>query len=62
MLRLMRDNFERGLYEGEEYQYWQKVNSLKEKLDLLTRIPESAIERAVLTLLNMHHSYEWATR
>ena len=22
MLRLMRENFERGLYEGEEYQYW----------------------------------------
>lgn len=42
MLRLMRDNYERGLYEGEEYQYWQKVNSLKEKLELLTRIPESA--------------------
>ena len=27
MLRLMRENFERGLYEGEEYQYWQKVNA-----------------------------------
>jgi len=62
MLRLMRDNYERGLYEGEEYQYWQKVNSLKEKLDLLTRIPESAIERAALTLLNLHDSWEWATR
>jgi hypothetical protein len=49
-------------YEGEEYQYWQKVNSLKEKLDLLTRIPESAIERAALTLLNLHDSWEWATR
>ena len=62
MLRLMRDNYERGLYEGEEYQYWQKVNSLKEKLDLLIRIPESAIERAALTLLNLHDSWEWATR
>jgi hypothetical protein len=30
MLRLMRDNFERELYKGEEYQYWQKVSSLKE--------------------------------
>ena len=58
MLRLMRDNYERALYEGEEYQYWQKVNSLKEKLDLLTRIPESAIERAALTLLNLHNSWE----
>jgi site-specific DNA recombinase len=62
MLRLMRDNYERGLYEGEEYKYWQKVNSLKEKLELLTRIPESAIERAALTLLNLHDSWEWATR
>jgi DNA invertase Pin-like site-specific DNA recombinase len=62
MLRLIRDNFERGLYEGEEYQYWQKVNSLKEKLDLLTRIPESVIERAALTLLNLRDSWEWATK
>jgi len=62
VLRLMRDNYERGLYEGEEYQYWQKVNGLKEKLDLLTRVPESAIERAALTLLNLHDSWEWATR
>ena len=61
MLRLMRDNYERGLYEGEEYQYWQKVNGLKEKLDLLTRIPESAIERAAITLLNLRESWEWAT-
>lgn len=62
MLCLMRDNYERGLYEGEEYQYWQKVNGLKEKLELLTRIPESAIEQAALTLLNLHDSWEWATR
>jgi hypothetical protein len=62
MLRLMRDNFERGLYEGEEYQYWQKVNALKEKLELLNRIPEAAIDRAARTLLNLHDSWEWATR
>jgi hypothetical protein len=62
MLRLMRDNYERGMYEGEEYQYWQKVNSLKEKLELLNRIPEVAIERAARTLLNLHDSWEWATR
>jgi hypothetical protein len=62
MLRLMRDNYERGLYEGEEYQYWQKVNALKEKLELLNYIPESAIHRAACTLLNLHDSWEWATR
>ena len=62
MLRLMRDNYERGMYEGEEYQYWQKVNALKEKLELLNRIPEVAIERAARTLLNLHDSWEWATR
>ena len=62
MLRLMRDNYERDMYEGEEYQYWQKVNSLKEKLELLNRIPDTAIERAALTLLNLHDSWEWATR
>jgi hypothetical protein len=62
MLRLMRDNFERGLYDGEEYQYWQKVNALKEKLELLNRIPEAAIDRAARALLNLHDSWEWATR
>ena len=62
MSRLMRDNFERGLYDGEEYQYWQKVNALKEKLELLNRIPEAAIDRAARALLNLHDSWEWATR
>jgi hypothetical protein len=61
MLRLIRENYERGLYEGEEYQYWQKVSSLKEKLDLLNRIPEPAIERAARTLLDLRESWEWAT-
>jgi len=58
MLRLMRDNFERGLYDGEEYQYWQKVNALKEKLELLNRIPEAVIDRAARALLNLHDSWE----
>jgi hypothetical protein len=51
--RLMRENYARGLYEGEEYQYWQKVSALKEKLDLLSRLPEPAIERVVRTLLDL---------
>jgi len=62
MLRLFRENFERGLYAGEEYQYWQKVNALKEKLELLNRIPEAAINRAARTLLDLRESWEWATR
>jgi hypothetical protein len=62
MLRLARENNERDLYEGEESQYWQKVNSLKEKLDLLNRVPESAIDKAARTLLNLRESWEWATK
>jgi hypothetical protein len=58
MLRLMQDNYERGMYEGEEYQYWQKVNALKEKIELLNRIPEAAIDRAASTLLNLYDSWE----
>lgn len=50
MLHLMRDNYERGLYEGEEYQSQQIVNGFREKLELLNRTHESAIERATLTL------------
>jgi len=62
MLRLIRENYERGLYEGEEYQYWEKVNTLKDKLEMLNKTPESTINRAALTLLNLHESWEWATR
>ena len=61
-IRLMRENYERGLYEDEEYIYWQKVNAMKEKLDLLQRVPESAIERAASTLLDLRQSWEWATK
>ena len=59
---LMRENYERGLYEGEEYQYWQKVSTLKEKLDLLSRVSEPTIERAARTLLDLRESWEWATK
>jgi hypothetical protein len=62
MLRLMRDNFERGLYEGEEYQYWQKVSTLKEKLALLDRVPEPAINRAAQTLLDLRTTWESTTQ
>jgi hypothetical protein len=62
VMRLMCDNYERGLYEGEEYIYWQKVNALKEKLDLLNWVTESAIERAARTLLDLRQSWEWATK
>jgi hypothetical protein len=60
--RLMRENYERGLYEGEEYQYRQKVSALKEKLDLLSRLPVPAIERADRTLLDLRESWEWAAK
>jgi hypothetical protein len=35
----MCENFEQRLYVEEGHQYWQKVNGLKEKLELLNRIP-----------------------
>ena len=62
MLRLMRENYERGLYEGEEYQYWQKVSTLKEKLSLLERVPESAVNRAAHTLLDLRKTWESSTK
>jgi hypothetical protein len=62
MLRLMRENFERGLYEGEEYQYWQKVSTMKEKLSLLERVPEPAINRAAQTLLDLRETWENTTQ
>jgi hypothetical protein len=58
--RLIRDNYERGMYK--EYVYWKKVNELKEKLGLLNRVPDKAIDHAARTLLDLHGSWEWATR
>jgi len=31
-------------------------------LEMLNRIPEAAIDRAARTLLNLHDSWEWATK
>jgi hypothetical protein len=62
MLSLMRDNSELGLYEGEEYQYWQKVSGLKEKLALFERIPEPAINWAAQTLLDLRETWENSTK
>jgi hypothetical protein len=56
-LLLMRDSFERRLYEGEEYQYWQKVGGLKEKLALLEKVPEPALNRAARTLFDLRKSW-----
>jgi hypothetical protein len=61
-LCLMRENLERGLYEGEEYQCWQKVNALKEKLALLERTPDPAINRAAQTLLDLRETWENTTQ
>jgi hypothetical protein len=58
MLRLMRENYVFGLDEGEEYQYWRKVNTLEEKLELLNRIPVATIDWAAYTLLDLHESWE----
>jgi hypothetical protein len=62
ILRLMRDNFERGLYEGQEYQYWQKVSGLKEKLAMLERVPKPALNRAARTLLDLRETWENSTK
>jgi hypothetical protein len=62
MLRLMCENFERSLFEGERYQYWQKVNALKEKLALLERIPEAAINRAARILLALREIWDNSTK
>ncbi len=61
-LRLMRENYERGLYEGEEYQNWQKVSTLKEKLALLERVPQPAINQAAQTLLDLCETWENTTQ
>jgi hypothetical protein len=62
MLQLMSENYERGQYESEECQYWQKVSTMKEKLSLLERVPEPAINRAAQTLLDLRETWENATQ
>lgn len=62
LLRLMREDFERGLYEGEEYQYWQKVHALKEKLAVLEGVHESSIGRAARTLIDLRQTWVNSTQ
>jgi len=56
------ENFEHGLYQCEEYQYWQKVSALKEMLTLLERVPESVINRAARTLLDLRETWDSTTK
>lgn len=57
----MRENYERGLYEGEEY-IKTESQCLEGKTGSTEPVPETAIERAARTLLNLRASWEWATR
>jgi hypothetical protein len=38
------------------------VNALQERIGLLNRVPENAINRAAHTLLDLRESWEWATK
>ena len=58
----VRENFENGLYEEEEYKYWQKISTLKEKMALLERTPEPAINQAAKTLLDLSETRESTTQ
>lgn len=58
----MREDFECGLYKGEEYHYWQKISTLKERLNLLEHIPESVVNRAANTLLDLRETWENSTK
>ena len=58
----MCENFEQGLREGEEFQYWQKVNALKEKLALLERTSDPAINQTAQTLLDLCETWENTTQ
>jgi len=62
ILRLMQENYENGLYEEEDYQYWQKVSTLIEKLALLERTPEPAINLAAKMLLDLRETWEKTTQ
>ena len=53
----MCENFKQRLYVEEGHQYWQKVSVLKEKLALLERVPEPALNRAARTLLNLRETW-----
>lgn len=57
-LRLISENSEHGLYAEEEYQYWQKVSTLKEKLTLLERTPKPTIIQPARTLLDLLKTWE----
>jgi DNA invertase Pin-like site-specific DNA recombinase len=61
-LRLERQNFESGLYDGEEQIYWQKIISLNEQLVSIEYITKNAIEKATSILLELPKNWEYMTK
>jgi site-specific DNA recombinase len=57
----MKKNYEYGLYDGEEKQYWQKVSSMKDRLSFLEYFPETAAYRAARNLLSISETWEAVT-
>lgn len=58
----MRGNYERGLYKGEEYQYWQRISTLKHKLAIWEHVPKPAINHAAQTLFALRETWENTTQ
>lgn len=48
--------------EEDEYQYWQKISTLKEKMALLERTPEPTMNKAAKTLLDLRETWESTTQ
>jgi DNA invertase Pin-like site-specific DNA recombinase len=61
-LRRMRDSYNHGMYDGDEYLYWREVEQLKAKLIALTAAKRVVSEKAVNVLLNLQQSWEVATK
>lgn len=55
---MLRENVELGLHEGQENQYWQKASTLKEKLAVLASIPDTALNQAVQTPVDLPKTRE----
>lgn len=62
LLRLMRENYEHGLYEGEGQEYWQKIISLREQLASIDSIIVPVLNQAAKRLLDLQETWSLRTQ
>lgn len=61
-LRRLRTNYEHGLYDEDEQEYWRRIDEIKGKLDSVKTQPEATFGLAASRLLSIQGSWDLATK